>query len=98
MRTPSFPEDSVLRRHVESAAAMKRQAWLDIPPTDAVLRRHYAQIHQPAAVAISPPKLESRPAPSATQKTPDPTALPSQVPRQPQPTGFFGWLGKLFGG
>ena len=40
MYIPQFPEDSVLSRHLASAAEMQRLTWLQAPPSDSVLRRH----------------------------------------------------------
>ena len=40
MHAASFPEDSTLKRHFESTVEMKRQRWLQIPPSDSILRRH----------------------------------------------------------
>lgn len=65
MYIPNFPEDSVLRRHFDSAVAIQRQSWLGMPPSDSTLRRHAMrpQIHpsyrasagaaSPAAVSVS---------------------------------------------
>lgn len=36
----TFPEDSILKRHFESTVEMKRQRWLQLPPTDSILYRH----------------------------------------------------------
>lgn len=111
MHTPRFPEDSVLRRHFESAAAMKRQAWLELPPTDAVLRRHYEQLHQAASGTSTPqarpvppvaPKPEAVTAPKPEAVTaPKPEAVTASTPSSPDRpgrSGFFGWLSRLFGG
>ncbi len=89
MYMKNYPEDSVLRRHFESAAALKRQAWLQRPPSDSVLRRHYEQwktpqrrprANQPASRSETRPNVASAPA------------------EQPGKGGFFAWLRGLFGG
>lgn len=82
MYIPNFPEDSTLRRHYESAAAIKRQARLAQPPTDSVLRRHYEQLHQ-AAVASTAPTTRATPA-----------SPPIEQPSSGG--GLFGWLKRLF--
>jgi len=82
MYIPNYPEDSTLRRHFESAAAFRRQAWLTQPPTDSVLRRHHEQLRQIAASA-------SR-SPTPQQQTARPAAQPDDG------GGLFGWLKRLF--
>jgi hypothetical protein len=114
MSIRSFPEDSVLRRHCDSAAALKRADWLAQPPTDSVLRRHYQQLRQAAsigtttaarpAVARTPsPTAPARPEPSPQRQAPQqsrPAAAPAPAPApEPAPRGgLFGWLSRLFGG
>lgn len=50
MYSVSFPEDSTLKRHFESTVEMKRQRWLEIPPSDSILRRHLlSQREQPSS-------------------------------------------------
>ncbi|PVV09189.1 MAG: hypothetical protein B6D77_10555 [gamma proteobacterium symbiont of Ctena orbiculata] len=34
------PEDSILKRHFDATVEMKRQMWLQTPPTDSILHRH----------------------------------------------------------
>jgi hypothetical protein len=34
------PEDSILKRHFDATVEMKRQMWLQNPPTDSILHRH----------------------------------------------------------
>ena len=104
----NYPEDSVLRRHFESAAAMRRSEWLQKPPTDSVLRRHYEQLRQATAAApslgtgarpagagtVSPTAPPPRPAPPPQH----PPAAAQAAAREPERRGgFFGWLGRLFG-
>ncbi len=96
MYTATYPQDSTLRRHYESA---KRFA-ADRPPSDSVLRRHYEQrrlaITQGSVRAAAP-----RPAPAPK---PAPAATPARKPQQPATTrearndgGFFAWLKRFFG-
>jgi hypothetical protein len=40
MNRHNFPEDSMLKRHFDSTVEMKRQRWLQLPPTDSILYRH----------------------------------------------------------
>ncbi|MCP4287169.1 MAG: hypothetical protein GY792_22440 [Gammaproteobacteria bacterium] len=83
MYTANFPEDSVLSRHFESTAELKRQLWLQIPPSDSVLRRHYDSMNNP---------VESPPVSS-------PTAIPQTATVSTAPSegkDFFTWLRGLF--
>ena len=96
MHVRNYPEDSVLRRHYEGAAALKRQSWLQRPPEDSVLRRHRAQLVRegsqiggPSAATAGGAEMRPKPAPSES-------SMPPQA--EAQATGFFGWLGRLFGG
>ena len=82
MYIPNFPEDSTLRRHFESAAAIRREARLAEPPTDSVLRRHYEQLREMA----SPPS----PAPARQQQSTRPAA------QSDAGGGIFGWIKRLF--
>jgi hypothetical protein len=62
MYIKNYPEDSVLRRHFESAAALKSQAWLQHPPSDSVLRRHYEQQKNPwQSTRVNKPASQPRP-------------------------------------
>ncbi|MES9829597.1 MAG: hypothetical protein ABW201_15130 [Candidatus Thiodiazotropha sp.] len=40
MNISTHPEDSVLKRHFDTTVEMKRQIWLQTPPTDSILHRH----------------------------------------------------------
>jgi len=62
MYMKNYPEDSILRRHFESAAALKRQAWLQRPPSDSVLRRHHEQgKYPPRSPMANQPNTASTP-------------------------------------
>ena len=63
MYIPNYPEDSVLRRHYEAAAALRRQARLSAPPTDSVLLRHYQQREQLGKIVPTPVGPPPEPAP-----------------------------------
>jgi hypothetical protein len=86
MYIPQFPEDSVLSRHLASAAEMQRLTWLQAPPSDSVLRRH----------AISPashPTTPSAPARAAAPRR----AAAAPAPGATEEKGFVAWLLGLFG-
>lgn len=90
MYTPNFPEDSVLSRHFEAAAEMQRQMWLQIPPSDSVLRRH----------AMSPeshPATRSASVGASGARRPA-AASSSAAPRRDaaEEKGFIAWLFGLF--
>ncbi|MCU7847507.1 MAG: hypothetical protein KZQ89_05780 [Candidatus Thiodiazotropha sp. (ex Lucinoma kastoroae)] len=90
MTISTFPEDSVLKRHVESDNELKRQIWLQTPPTDSVLRRHH----------ITSLKYHSSMAHVATPSAVNPSRkpIPAQVTAHTrvQAKGLFGWLRNLF--
>jgi hypothetical protein len=112
MSIRNYPEDSVLRRHFESAAAIRRGDWLAQPPTDSVLRRHHEQLRQAAsagtatvarpAVSRTPsPTASARPEPPPERQAPQPSrpaAAPASAPEPARRSGLFGWLARLFGG
>lgn len=88
MYIANYPEDSVLRRHCESAAALDLQHWLGEGPTDAVLLRHWNQL-QSAAMEATPGSSGARQARSAEPATAGPS-------RPAERGGFLAWLGALF--
>lgn len=87
----NFPEDSILKRHFEATVEMKRQQWLQQPPTDSVLRRH----------AMSPDNhTTSRSNATAAKRTspkPSTTAAAPTAQRANEEKGFFARLLALFG-
>jgi hypothetical protein len=108
----NYPEDSTLRRHADSAAAFRLQAFLEHGPTDSTLRRHFEQMMQASASASAsasapaavPDAVESaQVTPAAAEAAPaKPVATAgtgtSQEPAAPaKKGGFFGWLSRLFG-
>ena len=77
--------------------------FMDRPPTDSVLRRHYEQLRAAAVVvpaADKPAGVSSArsaaapPAPSA----PAARGTSAPVPARPEAKGLRAWLGRLFGG
>jgi hypothetical protein len=107
----NYPEDSVLHRHYESAAAMARSEWLQQPPTDSVLRRHYEQLRQAglaaatvrsAGTVVRPAVAGTASATASARAAPPPerplVAPPATAPAPARRGGVFGWLGRLFGG
>ncbi|MEW8028827.1 MAG: hypothetical protein AB2806_13985 [Candidatus Thiodiazotropha sp.] len=49
MNISIHPEDSILKRHFNATVEMKRQIWLEMPPTDSILHRHAMSMgNQPA--------------------------------------------------
>jgi hypothetical protein len=89
MNITPYPEDSVLRRHFESAAEMKRQLWLKQGPSDSVLRRHHDQMQQSIGTAQQPETGKVNGSQNAK------TSPAVQAPPQPQRRGFFAWLERL---
>ncbi len=87
----NFPEDSILKRHFEANVEMKRQQWLQQPPTDSVLRRHamspdsHATTRSNAAAA-----KRTSPKPSTTASAPTPQKTNAEK-------GFFARILALFG-
>jgi hypothetical protein len=53
MNNLNFPEDSILKRHFDATVEMKRQIWLQNPPTDSILHRHAMGISNHPAVWAS---------------------------------------------
>jgi hypothetical protein len=93
MYIPNYPEDSTLRRHYESAAAFKREAWLSEPPADSVLKRHYEQLHGISTTEST----SSKPSSQSQSQSQSQSAESNQVPPEPASGGgFFGWLKRLF--
>lgn len=93
----NYPEDSVLRRHYEAAAELKRRNWRQKAPEDSVLRRHHAQLMRFAAAAAGQAPAVAAPVGGGHGSN---TAARQSTGQQsaPQAKGFFGWLGRLFGG
>lgn len=92
----NYPEDSVLRRHYEAAAELKRRNWRQKAPEDSVLRRHHTQLMRFAAAAGQAPAVA---APVGGGHDSNTAARQSTGQQSaPQAKGFFGWLGRLFGG
>jgi outer membrane biosynthesis protein TonB len=87
MYIPNYPEDSVLRRHYEAAAALRRQARLSAPPTDSVLLRHYQQREQ-LQKTVPTPVVARRPEPApVTHRPPASETIPAKTntPSEPAP-------------
>jgi hypothetical protein len=53
MNNLNFPEDSILKRHFDATVEMKRQMWLQNPPTDSILHRHAMSMSNHPAVWAS---------------------------------------------
>jgi hypothetical protein len=83
MYIPNYPEDSILSRHFEAAVELKRQMWLQTPPSDSVLRRH-------AMILNSHPTSRSN---VARKRVP---AAPAGPRKAPEEKGFMAWLFGLF--
>jgi hypothetical protein len=87
MYIPNFPEDSVLSRHFEAAAEIRRQMWQQIPPSDSVLRRH----------AMSPEShTTARSAPAPVAASGARRAATAPVRDATEEKGFIAWLFGLF--
>ena len=98
MIAPVLPEDSTLRRHAETEARFARLRELGQPPTDATLKRHYAQLQE---MNRTPPKAAPSGAAAATPRPAPAQAAPSTVASasgaEAQQGGLFGWLKRLVG-
>ncbi len=89
MNLPNYPEDSVLKRHFDASVEIKRQMWLQLPPTDSVLNRH--AVHQGGRPGSSAAPRRAAPAPAVAPASARP------VPQaRSEPKGFFAWLSGLF--
>jgi hypothetical protein len=83
MPDSTHPEDSILKRHFDATVEMKRQMWLQIPPTDSILHRH----------AMSMSNLPTvRPSARVSRDTLPSSANPSAEDKK----GLFSWLFSLF--
>jgi hypothetical protein len=83
MTNSTHPEDSILKRHFDATVEMKRQMWLQTPPTDSILHRHAMSMSNHPAVRQS------------TRVSRD--TLTSSVNRSPEDKkGLFSWLFGLF--
>jgi hypothetical protein len=85
MYIPNYPEDSVLRRHYEAAAEIRRQARLSAPPTDSVLLRHYQQREQLRKI-VPTPVAARRPEPAPVTHRPPASAPKAEPVTAQQPT------------
>lgn len=82
MYIANYPEDSSLRRHCDSAAALALQDWLAQGPSDAVLLRHWNQLRSAGV--------------ETAQRSPGTMADTAGLSRPAVRGGFFAWLGSLF--
>jgi len=98
----SLPSDSVLRRHAQT----ERNRILGLPPTDAVLRRHFdqwqtTQAAQQARTAAVPRVATPAKSPAVQPPRPriPPAPVPMTAPRSAAPSGggLFGWLRRVLG-
>ncbi|MBT3046804.1 MAG: hypothetical protein G8D61_20820 [gamma proteobacterium symbiont of Ctena orbiculata] len=93
MNLPTFPEDSVLKRHFEATVEMKRQTWLQRPPSDSILNRHASSMDIQSLSRSAGSTKRARPTTSSA-------AASSSAPRAPrtetEEKGFFAWLMGLF--
>ncbi|MET0069210.1 MAG: hypothetical protein ABW096_04170 [Candidatus Thiodiazotropha sp.] len=92
MNLTTFPEDSVLKRHFEATVEMKRQTWLQRPPSDSILNRHASSMDIQSLSRSAGSAKRARPTASS--------AASSSAPRAPrtetEEKGFFAWLMGLF--
>lgn len=90
MNVVKYPEDSVLRRHFDAIVEMKRQHWLQMTPSDSILRRHTM------SPGSHPTYRSSKTASGVTSPTSN--SAPATRARQmaTQETGFFARLFSLF--
>jgi hypothetical protein len=92
MITATYPQDSTLRRHAESAAFFSQLAWLEIPPTDSTLRRHHAQLISSTDTATNTSPLRQQPTHSTPMQTTQ--ATPQETKKR---SGLFRFIGRLLG-
>ncbi|MGB5736685.1 MAG: hypothetical protein WBM40_19830 [Thiohalocapsa sp.] len=102
MFIPNYPEDSVLRRHYEAAAARRRQSRLREPPADSVLRRHFRQLEQVRRMPSSPASAKladtarSTKTVSATVPKTEPGATQQPTKNPAKGGGLFSRLKRFF--
>jgi hypothetical protein len=89
MHVQSFPEDSILKRHFESTVEMKRQRWLEIPPSDSILNRHIMSQQNQSATASSPV--------SAAKQSASVVSIAPKTNDVEEPKGFLARFFGLFG-
>jgi hypothetical protein len=89
MYIPNCPEDSVLKRHFNTAVNLNRTSWLLSPPSDSMLRRH-AGIGENGYVRAS-----NR---AATVRSHVPHSPPASSRRGREKRGFFARLMDLISG
>ena len=89
----NYPEESTLRRHVDTHATFRLQAFMAEGPTDSTLRRHLEQMN---TAIVSDANVMSEPATtvSAIGEEPAPVAKAETVEKG----GFFAWLFRRFAG
>ncbi|MES9989653.1 MAG: hypothetical protein AB2552_16280 [Candidatus Thiodiazotropha endolucinida] len=91
MNISTHPEDSVLKRHFDATVEMKRQIWLQTPPTDSILHRHAIGMgNHPAARSTTRAKDTSSPAFNRSSST----ATARQASDKNK--GILSWLFGLF--
>jgi len=85
-----FPEDSILKRHFDANVELKRQLWLQMPPSDSILRRH--------AMSLSSHQTyrASKTAGSVTSSASNRTSTAPVQQAAPKAQGFFARLFSLF--
>lgn len=87
MHSPSFPEDSILKRHFESTVEMKRQRWLQAPPSDSMLNRHIMSRQNQTVTAANPGSVAAKQSASVV-------SIDSSTSDVEEPKGF---LARFFG-
>lgn len=88
MNRQTFPEDSILKRHFDSTVEMKRQRWLQLPPTDSILYRH--------ASSKSAKPSRARTSTKQTVLASNKSTRSHAVAQQPESKGFLARFFSLF--
>jgi hypothetical protein len=92
MTITKHPKDSILKRHFDATVEMKRQIWLQNPPTDSILHRHAMSVsHHPA---VRPNIRIVRDTPTSSVNRSASATASRQVNEKKK--GLFSWLFGLF--
>ncbi|MES9941477.1 MAG: hypothetical protein ABW104_15280 [Candidatus Thiodiazotropha sp. 6PLUC2] len=89
----TFPEDSTLKRHFESTVEMKRQRWLQLPPTDSILYRHTTMSGKNRSKSTS---INTSTTTAVKSSAANASPMPQSVENIPPERGFLAKFFSLF--
>jgi hypothetical protein len=89
MNNSKFPEDSILKRHFDATVEMKRQVWMQTPPTDSILHRHAMSVSNHPDIWASNKVKKSTAATHTISKS---VSRASAGAVSVEKKGFFSWL------